>query len=85
MAVNSAVLNFNDGTFGVSEVWQKFGIKLENYIIENHKHDLARVKLMNHKSSEPAKKGRKTLRCVTKGLQDKEIEKEEPSYSKGDF
>ena len=86
MAVNSAVIHFNDGKSGVLYVLNEFGIKsgkVSSY--KTHKQDLSRVIKMNRKSSEPAKKRRKTLRSIKKGFEDEENQKEQPSYVKGGF
>ena len=85
MAVNSAIINYNDGTAGMKNALVSLGIKGTVTSLKTKKHDVARVKRMNRKSSEPVKKRRKTLRSIKKGFQDREMEKGKPSYLKGGF
>ena len=86
MAVNSAVLHFNEGTSGVFDILNEFGIQSGKVAVaKSKKHDTVRIRSMNHKSSEPVQKRRKKLKTIKKGLLDAENEVEEPAYVKGRF
>ena len=86
MAINSAVMHFNDGKSGVLHLLNEFGIKPGKVSSsKTHKQDLSRVIVMNRKSSEPVRKRRKTLRSIKKGFEDEENQNEKPSYEKGGF
>ena len=85
MAIHSAVMHFNDGTKGVMNVLSSFGIAGKVTCAKSRLHNINRVKQMNKKSSKPVKKRRKTLRSIKKGHQDKEDEKQTPTYVAGGF
>ena len=87
IAVNSAIINFNNGFAGLKEVFNELGI---DFGCQSQKaftaHDNSRIKRMNKKSTEKVKNNRKRLRHVKKGYLDKEKEQEPvPSYSKGAY
>ena len=86
MGVNSAILNFNDGSKGLLYVLNYFDLSEAVMINKGVKRDTSRVKQSIRKSSERDKKRRKTLRSMKKGYLDKEKEKEKSeSYVLGGF
>ena len=86
MEVNSAILNFNDGSKGLLYVLNYFDLSEAVTINKGVTRDTARVKQAIRKSSEQHKKRRKILRSMKKGCLDKEKEKEKTgSYVPGGF
>ena len=87
MAVNSAVINFNNGFTGLKSVFQEVGLRIGHYTAKGFKvKDQERIRIMNRKSTDKVKRRRMTLRKIRKGYIDKEKEQEPtPAYSKGAF
>ena len=86
MGVNSAILNFNDGSKGLSDVLNYFDLSGAVTINKGVKRDTAQLKQAIRKSSEQGKKRRKTLRSMKKGYLDRQKEKEKlESYVPGGF
>ena len=86
IAVHSAVISYNDGYSGLLEVLAKCGLKTGFFTEEfARKHDTARVKASDRRSSEPVKRRRKLLHANRKGYQDKHEEVEGETYAKGGF
>ena len=84
MGTNSAILEFNDGSFGVSSVLKYFEIS-NGYCFDrlSEKRDKERVDKSTKKMNQERKLKRKTIRAVKKGYIDKERDKE--SYIPGGF
>ena len=85
MAVNSAIISFNEGPLGIQDVLKRLnicpGACFEQTSVKCTK---ARVKDIQRKSSEKEKNRRKKLRSIRKGFLDKEQEVEgEESYKSG--
>ena len=86
MGVNSAILNFNDGSKGLLDVLDYVDLSGTVTINKGIKRDTARVKQAIRKSSERGKKRRKTFRSTKKAYLDKLKEKEKTgSYAPGGF
>ena len=87
MAVNSAVIDYNDGLLGICKVAEELGLKSGVFMQKlSHNEDQARIKEAGRKSTEKGKKRRKKLRAVKKGFIDEETELEgTPSYDPGAF
>lgn len=85
MAINSAVLHYNDGTEGVKNVLKSFGISGMVTDSKSNEHNIERIQRQEVKSGEKFKKRRKTLRKIKKGHVDKETQNEKPSYVPGGF
>jgi hypothetical protein len=84
MGTNSAVLEFNEGSFGVSSVFKHFGISNGYaFYLLSEKRDEERVAKSTQKTDEEGKQKRKTIRAVKKGYIDKEKDKD--SYMPGGF
>jgi hypothetical protein len=86
-AVNSAVVEFNDGNHGIKPVFHQLGLHFGPYVESNSREmDKIRIRVMTDKSSVPVKLRRKKLNSKRKGYQDKERDVEKvPSYSTGSF
>ena len=87
MGVHAAVLEFNEGSYGINAVFNRFGI-LIGFCTQNlsERRDAVRVGKSTRKSIDGGKKRRKRLRAVKKGLIDKEKEIEpKESYVAGGF
>ena len=85
MAVNSAIISFNEGPSGIQDVLKRLnlcpGTCFEQISVKCTK---ARVKDIQSKSSNKEKNRREKLRSIRKGLLDKEEEVEgEESYKSG--
>ena len=87
LGVNSAVLHYNEGASGISDVFSYFNITSGIYMEKgNMAKNKTSIKKMNIKTSESGKKRRKRLRAVRKGLLVKEKENEPTeSYIAGGF
>ena len=86
MWVNSAILNFNDGSKGLLDVLNYFDLSGAVTINKGVQRDTARLKQAICKSSEGNKKRRKNPEIHEKGYLDKEKEKEKTeSYVPGGF
>ena len=86
MAVNSAILHFNDGSQGLESVFEQFGLKGTIATRKSLEMDTMRVKQMKRKSTDVVKKQRKKLRTIKKGYIDKEKQQEkQESYIPGGF
>ena len=87
IAVNSAVIAHNEGILGLAEVFKLLDILPGYYFkLSAQRFDKKRLKNIELKSSERAKKRRKTLRSLKKGYFDKEQEVEGgQSYRTGQF
>ena len=85
--VNSVILQFNEGQFGIAKVFKKLGI--QSGICFNIISDqVNRRSIQNsvNKASDKTKAKRKRLKAIKKGLLDTELHKEGgESYFKGDF
>ena len=86
VGVTSAVLQFNDGQKSLVTVLEKLGVKpgavMQSYCISE---DKSRVQKMNIKCATPAKRRRKKLRAIKKGLIDRDTEVEGNVYESGAF
>ena len=84
IGTNSAILEFNDGSFGVSSVLKYFGIS-NGYCFDllSEKRDKERVDKSIKKTNPEGKLKRKKIRAVKKGFIDNEKDKE--SYVPGGF
>ena len=85
MAVNSAIISFNEGPLGIQDMLKRLnlcpGTCFEQISVKCTKD---RVKDIQSKSSEKEKNRREKLRSIRKGLLDKEEEvKGEESYKSG--
>lgn len=87
IAVNSAVIEFNDGNIGIKPVFEQLGLNVGPFVELNCSNmDKIRIRSMTNKSSVTGKLRRKKLRARRKGYQDKEKEEEKvPSYSTESF
>lgn len=87
MAVNSAVIVYNDGFLSLGTVLESIGLQPGCFFINGaRKKNCTRLKNMERKSSEKAKSRRKTLRSIRKGFMDSEKAKEGgQAYSAGNF
>ena len=84
MGTNSAVLEFNEGSSGVSSVFQHFGITNGySFNLLSEKRDRERVAKSSKKTNKEGKQKRKTIRAVKKGYIDKEKDKD--CYMPGGF
>ena len=85
MGVNSAILQFNDGQFGIANVLSQFGIENGVYFSSlTTKANYSSVQNAISKVSDKVKTQRKRLKAIKKGLLDVEIEKEGgKSYVRG--
>ena len=85
LGVSSAVIEFNDGSCGIIDVYEKLGLVAGRKTAEGcKKKDKLRIEQQSVKSSEKSKKRRKKLRSLRKGYADKEEELEGgKSYSSG--
>ena len=84
--MNSAVLHYNEGACGISNVFSYF--KIDNGYMEKGsiKRNKVSIRKMDIKSSEDGKTRRKKIRAVKKGLLVKEKENEpSESYIAGGF
>ena len=83
MGVVSGVINFNDGNFGILNVFINAGMET-GYFTKSFciKKDETR---MNKKTNEQTKKQRKRLRALRKNYVDKNKEKEGVYYESGAF
>ena len=82
----SAILEFNDGSYGVKSVLNYFGIRSGicfEILCESRDND--RIRKGARKSSDEGKCRRKRLRAVKKGLIDKEEQNEQKTYVPGGF
>ena len=68
MWVNSAILNFNDGSKGLLDVLNYFDLSGAVTINKGVQRDTARLKQAICKSSEGSKKRKKTLRSMKKDI-----------------
>ena len=87
MSVNSAILEYNEGSTGVFKVFDIFNISPGICSVRlSRKRDRISVVGMVHKSSEKGKKRRKHIRKVKKGIVDNEKDNEKSeSYVAGGF
>ena len=87
IAVYSAVIEFNEGSHGINDVFNNMGLASGSQCSNlTKKRDTSRVKKMIRKSSDKEKKKRKTLRGVKKGYLDKQKELEpQESYIAGGY
>ena len=87
LGVNSAVLHYNEGACGISNVFSYFKIDNGYYMEKGSiKRNKVSVRKMDIKSSEGGKTKRKKIRAVKKGLIVKEKESEpSESYIAGGF
>ena len=86
LGVNSAILQFNDGTHGIVNVLEQFSIRYGIYTnIGSSKKDETSIRWSSTKSSEARKKNRKRLHGIKKGVIDKNNEQEKASYVPGGF
>ena len=87
LAMNSAVILYNDGFLKLREVFRNLGIdNCQFFLLGATAKDRSRIKNSEKKASEQGKKRRKTLRAIKKGYQDTEKEIEGgDSYSAGSF
>eukprot|EP00794_Sanderia_malayensis_P002926 gene2926-3380_t len=77
LGVSCAVINFNNGSSGMMEVYRKLGLVAGKQTADGCKRkDKQRLKHNVVQSSEKAKKRRKKLRSLRKGYTDKEEEEE---------
>jgi len=85
MGVNSAILQFNEGSNGVTSVLKHFDINDgASFTKESIKIDLGSIANSVRKSTMETQKRRKRLRGVKKGVLDKEILQEDgESFQKG--
>lgn len=87
MSVNSAILQFNEGLFGIARVLEHFGI--ETGVCFNKLTKRANrqsVNNANRKALNSVRTKRKKIKAIKKGLIDKELDKEgRESYVKGGF
>ena len=79
MAIHSSVLDFNNRTDGVGNVFSNYGLFGTVTNTEAIKHNISRVKQINKKSTEKVKKQRKHLRTIKKGYTDMEQRNEKVS------
>ena len=79
MAIHSSVLDFNNRTDGVGNVFSNYGLFGTVTNTESIKHNISRVKQINKKSTEKVKKQRKHLRTIKKGYTDMEQRNEKVS------
>ena len=87
MRINSAILHFNDGAYGVTKILQEFSIKngIFTDIGSTHK-DEKSVQWSTVKNSDTRKKRRKKLRMIKSGIIDNEKVREgKESYIAGGF
>ncbi len=86
-AVNSAVIQFNEGPNGIHSVLEALGVKAGIVTTpSSNKRTYRRNKNINKKMSDKSKKRRKLLRGIKKGYIDKEKEQEGgDSYVSGGF
>ena len=87
MVVASAVLRYNDGVRGLLPVLTEVGIDYGHFTLTAcARTDICRVKTMNQKSSEPAKKRRKKLHALRKNFIEKDEQEEGgQTYASGAF
>ena len=84
--IYSAVLQFNDGEYGIKPVLDYFGASGDVFATKLEKRVLSYNRRSKRKSSEVVKKRRKRLRTIKKGFIDKEQEVEKgDSYVAGGF
>ena len=85
IAVNSSVLHYNDGPVSLLNVFKKLNLPAGKFCISGlTRRTTSRIKNINSKSTESAKKSRKRLRGIRKGLLDTEKESEGgDSYQSG--
>ena len=85
MSVNSAIINFNEGTHGVIDVLKNLGIRIGRFThIGLINRDKCRIRKCTIKSSLTAKTRRQKLRHQKKGFNDKEAQLEPcQAYSAG--
>ena len=82
----SAVANFNDGASSLNLVLSALGINPGCHTIAGTRTaDINRVKLAEKMATDKAKKQRKKLRAIKKGLWDKTKQKEGVVYESGAF
>ena len=86
LGINSAILQFNDGAHGISNVFEQFSTKYGIYtsIGSSKKNDIS-IRWSSTKSNEASKNKRKRLRGIKKGVIDKNNEQEKASYIPGGF
>ena len=87
LCVNSAILQFNEGQFGIVKVFKKLGV-LSGVSFNIISDQVNRHSIQNsiNKASDNTKAKRKQLKAIKKGLLDKELHKEGgESYFKGGF
>ena len=71
LGVYSAILEFNEGSFGVDLVFKQYGILCSQPFLKlSYRRDSSRVKTLDKKSTDVAKQRRKTIRTIKKGLID---------------
>ena len=87
MAVCSAVIEFNDGKYGICKVAEHLGLELgPSMISRTLSIDRERIANVERKSTARSKRQRKKLRTIKKGYEDIEKEAEEKdSYAPGSF
>lgn len=86
LATASAVISFNDGACGLLPVLTELGIEPGSKMSQASRNaDAARIKNIQHKSSEKQKKRRRQLRGIKKGFIDREQELEGETYQSGAF
>ena len=84
IATASAVINFNDGAHGIEEVMKCVGIIPGKFMVRHgRKKNLQRINDSLKKASNTGKQGRKKLRAMKKGYEDKEEEGE--IYKSGSY
>ena len=74
MGVVSAVINYNNGLNGISDVYNELSMEVGKY-----------TKSFLNQSSDTGKLRRKKLRAIRKGYQDKALETEGETYASGKF
>jgi len=86
IGVNSAILEFNEGKAGIERVMELTGMRIGCQQAKQNSNAQKRHLMTQHrKSSEPAKKRRKTLRAQRKNWTDNNKEKEGNVYEAGGF
>ena len=86
IGVNSAIIHFNNGSIGVTEVFNHFGLSGDVTVKKSQERNKDRINRMNKKSTNKIKKRRKRLRTIKKGFSDREEETEvTESYVPGRF
>ena len=87
LGVSSAILEFNEGSFGVNSVFQQYGIT-NGYCFNllSERRDRVRTAICDKKVTVVGKSRRKKIRAIKKGLVDKEKELEpKETYVAGGF